>query len=79
MTDETPTANEVTITDMREFITYPAPGRVETRIMVTYRTDKGYTGTLDLSRDEATEDQITAKIRKSLTPASQLVGKKITI
>jgi len=70
---------EIEITDMREFLTHPRPGIVETQVHITYRTPEGATGTITIPKKEMSEERIKEELKKAVRPEFKLVGKKLSI
>ena len=70
---------EIEITDMREYPRMIRPGFIETMVRVTYRTEKGYIGTIEVPKPIATPTVIEAKIKESVTDAVEMIGTKLTL
>jgi len=70
---------EVEIVDMREYPRMIRPGFIETMVRVTYRTEKGYTGVVEIPKPLATEEKIKEEVKKSVTEVAGMIGTKVEI
>jgi len=70
---------EVEIIDMREYPRMIRPGFMETMLRVTYRTEKGYTGVVEIPKAIATKEKIQEEIKKAASEAWGMVGSKFEV
>jgi len=70
---------EVEIVDMREYPRMIRPGFIETMVRVTYRTEKGYTGVVEIPKKLATEEKIKEEVKKAVTPVAEMIGTKVEV
>ncbi|KYK27425.1 hypothetical protein AYK26_07000 [Euryarchaeota archaeon SM23-78] len=71
--------NKVKIISKREMPHYVSPGVVETVVEVTYRTDKGYEGKVQIPKKELSAERLKEEIRKSLAPIERSIPDEITL
>lgn len=69
----------VKIQDMREIPRMRTPGFTETMVRISYRTEKGYMGVVEIPKSIATEEKIEEEIKKSVTDIAELVGTEILV
>jgi len=70
---------KVDIVSMTEFVTFPAPGQREVVVRTTYRTETGYMGTIDIPKDEFSEEKVLEEIAKEIPAGTELIGTTVEI
>jgi len=70
---------EVEIMSMREFSRFVRPGFVKTVVRVTYRTETGYVGILDIPKAVFDPDKVIEEVKKAIKPGHELIGTKIKV
>jgi len=70
---------EIEILGMMEYTTVTVTGQREAFVRVTYRTETGYTGSVDVSKIEFSEAKVKELIAKEIPAGTELIGKKIKV
>lgn len=77
--EKTKATGKVKIISKREMPHYVSPGVVETLVEITYRTEDGYEGRIQIPKKELTEARVREEIKKSLLPIEKAVPEEITL
>jgi len=70
---------EIEIMGMMEYTTVTVTGQKEAFVRVTYRTETGYTGSVDVPKIEFSEAKVKELIAKEIPAGTELIGKKIKV
>jgi len=70
---------EIEILGMMEYTTVTVTGQREAFVRVTYRTETGYTGSVDVPKVEFSEAKVKELIQKEIPAGTELIGKKIKV
>jgi len=70
---------KVDILSMTELETFPAPGKREIVVRTTYRTETGYTGTIDIPKTEFSKEKLMKEIAKEIPAGTELIGQTIEV
>jgi len=65
---------EFKIESINQFFQYRAPNVKIAMISVHYRTDKGFSGVVDMEQTGATKETIAEAVRKDAAAVSSLIG-----
>lgn len=70
---------KVKILDMRDRPKFVGPGKREVDVEIVYETEKGYSGSVMLSKRDLSEKNIQEAIKKDMEVQEKLLGEKITV